>query len=185
MIRLQITSHLKTKTCPFAMTIESGIYFLTREVSGFCPNKWPEQQLESCYQVRVLLPTPRAALCWVEIACHILICWAYWKHSCDHQIVRFLPWLDVLISNGICQACCHAAKGLESWINLAIAMHWRCFACKDNQPSHLLSSKRNEFEGVMKTNFYLCSVLQLESGLQILRPTGTERQIILMMKWAW
>lgn len=31
----------------------------------------------------------------------------------------------------------------------------------------------------------ICGLSHLESGLQILRPTGAGRQLILMMKWAW
>lgn len=96
------------KVC-FGMTTVS--YFLAPELFFFfCTSKWLWQ--EHPLKVKVLLLTPRNSSMTGEDCTSCLNLLDLLKsNNCDRQIVGSLPRPSALISNGICQTSCLAAKG--------------------------------------------------------------------------
>lgn len=88
-----------------------GVLFsCTRTFFFFCTSKWLWQ--EHPLKVKVLLLTPRNSSVTGEDCTSCLNLLDLLKsNNCDRQIVGSLPRPSALISNGICQTSCLAAKG--------------------------------------------------------------------------
>lgn len=110
----QLVCTFQSQKVHFDMTTVS--YFLAPELSDFffffAPANGLGRNTPCHWKVKVLLLTPRNSSVTGEDCTSCLNLLGRLKsNNCDRQIVGSLPRLSALISNGICQTSCLAAKG--------------------------------------------------------------------------